>query len=308
MSESEASQLATQTHSDYSHGASTAATTGRGSRQCRGEPVRFHGCYLLMSLKRPRTYVGFTVNPSRRIRQHNGELPRGGAVRTSVNRPWRMVAIVHGFFSSGQALQFEWAWQNPHKSKCLKLHCGTSDAIPLRMKLGRPLQVHQQLAVLASLLSVPPWSHCPLAVTVLVDIDLWKLALGSIKLPDWTRVRFQEMDHLGDINDYDYGRDEPPPGASLTGPCGLCSEDTGSARRGSLCVGCGMTFHLHCLAAVGQAERDEQLPAGALLPSSVTCPKCKRTISWAEVVRFARVVRRSGATPPANTDTSRVGQ
>ena len=47
-------------------------------------------CYLLTSLD-PRfknhTYVGFTVDPGRRIKQHNGELSNG-AKQTSRKRPW----------------------------------------------------------------------------------------------------------------------------------------------------------------------------------------------------------------------------
>ncbi len=54
---------------------SAAAVAGRPARM-----REFYGCYLLES-KNPkgkgRTYVGFTVNPRRRIRQHNGEIVNG---------------------------------------------------------------------------------------------------------------------------------------------------------------------------------------------------------------------------------------
>jgi hypothetical protein len=56
----------------------------------REGPRRFFGCYLLTSRNeayRRHTYIGFTVNPSRRIRQHNGELVQG-AKRTRTKRPW----------------------------------------------------------------------------------------------------------------------------------------------------------------------------------------------------------------------------
>ena len=46
----------------------------------------------------------FTVNPRRRIRQHNGEIT-SGAWRTKRKRPWEMVLCIYGFPTNVSALQ-----------------------------------------------------------------------------------------------------------------------------------------------------------------------------------------------------------
>uniref|UniRef100_A0A1I7UVC3 GIY-YIG domain-containing protein n=1 Tax=Caenorhabditis tropicalis TaxID=1561998 RepID=A0A1I7UVC3_9PELO len=85
----------------------------------------FFGVYCLISRSdRPcyknRCYIGYTVDPNRRIQQHNGGRLKGGAKKTDSRGPWDMVCVVHGFPNHVAALRFEWAWQNPGVTKALK--------------------------------------------------------------------------------------------------------------------------------------------------------------------------------------------
>jgi len=70
-------------------------------------------CYCLASEDGQRTYIGATVDPDRRLRQHNGHLV--GGARATRGRAWRRVALVRGFPDNIAALQFEWAWK--HRSR-----------------------------------------------------------------------------------------------------------------------------------------------------------------------------------------------
>lgn len=66
-------------------------------------------CYLLESTDGRRTYVGATVNPARRLRQHNGEL--AGGAKATKGRKWVRRFLVGGFKDERSALRFEWYWK-----------------------------------------------------------------------------------------------------------------------------------------------------------------------------------------------------
>ena len=66
-------------------------------------------CYMLASVDGRKTYVGATVNPDRRLRQHNGEI--GGGAKATKGRVWKRRFLVGGFQGEVPALQFEWRWK-----------------------------------------------------------------------------------------------------------------------------------------------------------------------------------------------------
>ena len=120
------------------HTATSKTTTSSNKNDDEDQTATKHfHCYLLRSLNPDhplKTYIGFTTNPSRRIRQHNGILKNAGANKTKrAGRPWTFVAIIHGFQDKITALQFEWAWQNVDKSKAFREAVG-DDALARKMK------------------------------------------------------------------------------------------------------------------------------------------------------------------------------
>ncbi|POM72967.1 Structure-specific endonuclease catalytic subunit [Phytophthora palmivora] len=125
----------------------------------------FFACYLLTPVLPPQrlrcTYIGFTVSPTRRIRQHNGELA-SGAKRTQKHRPWEMLAIVHGFPSKFRALQFEWVWQHPLVSKITKTHL---EFLRGSRGFGGPRSVKRKLLEMLEMVNLEPFKGLNLTVS-----------------------------------------------------------------------------------------------------------------------------------------------
>ena len=74
-------------------------------------------CVYCLYFGNKKTYVGATLNFSRRIRQHNTELVGGAKYTTNAkkkfsNQDWKPLFIVHNFPHQRSALQFEWACED----------------------------------------------------------------------------------------------------------------------------------------------------------------------------------------------------
>ncbi|CAI9776514.1 unnamed protein product [Fraxinus pennsylvanica] len=152
------------------------------------EGSRFFACYLLTSLC-PRfkghTYIGYTVNPRRRIRQHNGEM-RSGAWTTKKKRPWEMVFCIYGFPTNVAALQFEWAWQHPVQSLAVRMVATTFKSLS---------GIANKIKLAYTMLTLPAWNS--LNLTVNFFSTKYKMyTAGCPNLPVQMRVQVCSMDEL----------------------------------------------------------------------------------------------------------------
>ena len=74
----------------------------------------------LLATEEGQTYVGATVDPDRRLRQHNGLIGGGAratAARVGQGLMWRRMCYVSGFPDNHAALQFEWRWKSLSRKK-----------------------------------------------------------------------------------------------------------------------------------------------------------------------------------------------
>ena len=106
-----------------------------------------------------------------------------------------MVLLVHGFPSKIAALQFEWAWQNPHLSRQAPL----ASKLLLRKKMEEKrrytnprLSLIQRVEIVREMLGFEGWRRWPLRVSILDEevVKVW-VKVGKkegIRDVDWTIV------------------------------------------------------------------------------------------------------------------------
>ena len=165
---------------------SNRKTTTTKKKKCDDASSHYH-CYCLRSMdsKHPyKNYVGFTTNPERRLKQHNGLIKHGGANKTRRSgRPWEFVVVVSGFPTHRMALQFEYAWQHPAKSLLVRAAIGNQAARTLQRKRGTP----GQMCILRTLLELCPTlyerNHLTLNFLKAESKAVWEKAPAMPALP-----------------------------------------------------------------------------------------------------------------------------
>ncbi|KAM4697359.1 structure-specific endonuclease subunit SLX1 [Rhinophrynus dorsalis] len=249
----------------------------------------FYGVYLLYCTNpkyKGRIYIGFTVNPERRIQQHNGGKQKGGAWKTSGRGPWDMVLIVHGFPNDIAALRFEWAWQHPHVSRRLT-------HVPRKTKKQSSFDFH--LLVLCHMLRVAPWNRLPLTLRWLRqeyhrDLPLllqpplhMPLAFGQVRARPIPKS--QKKGKVGEKGQGEEGAEleEIRQRENVPQRCRVCYHKVQSEDDALHCFhpGCSLTAHLLCLAKLFLLNEPDHL-----IPVEGVCPSCGHSVLWGDLIRY----------------------
>lgn len=279
--------------------------------------------YLLRALNpkwKASQYVGFTNNPPRRIRQHNGEL-KGGARKTQRKRPWEMVLFIYGFPTKHSALQFEWSWQNPSVSRLVKHKLSKKTWYGLKGKIK----------VLPEMLNMTPFANYALTINWTKPSlrETYGPLMEHRSLPSTIKVTVRPLNgllyfHKKGSGDSDHKiesdqiegdlLDEFPENISYRHPtnlfCDCCRKTEDLSFLKSLSMGtastlrveldqkfmkcpdpqCDAIVHSLCLSKKEFADRLKAFKASRIstlkiIPETAKCPKCRVLHRWPEWVR-----------------------
>ncbi|KAJ5542132.1 hypothetical protein N7461_008135 [Penicillium sp. DV-2018c] len=286
----------------------------------------YYCCYLLRSTVRHASlYIGSTPNPIRRLSQHNG-VAKGGAKRTARDklRPWEMSLVVEGFMTRVGALQFEWAWQHPERSRHLdsddELGSQTGPKPSANAKTGklkpkpkarirRSLKAH--LEDLHSLLRSTYFSSWPLRLRFFrADVyGVWRLWSDRVpgRLPDNIKIildgdnvakapakQDDGLTVVGSINNLsvDYTRIEDYLEKSMFMledledlQCGVCKQSISPETEQIVVCPLSDCRGTSHLLCLSTNFLDAVNEPDLLVPAQGTCPSCENIVQWPAMMR-----------------------
>lgn len=281
-----------------------------------------HFCYLLRSLSSPTSrasYIGYSTDPHQRLRQHNGEV-KAGAYHTSKRRPWVHVVVVAGFPSKVLALQFEWQWQHPDRSRLWKT-IELNATVLFKCTNG----YKAKLTVLGHLLALPVWQQLRLQIHL---VDPTQMAHVRKLLGQNQHISLLESTPA-DVHALGLGGGAVAAGAGATGAtgsdssaltCCICFEacQGGGISSGRLwrCLQCHAGQHVHCLgqrslsvaaaapdaAAETAGGAEEQSLSMVMVPAFGECGQCQALVRWMQVVQQSFLLGAMGNAAAAEED------
>lgn len=225
-------------------------------------------CYLLNSRRTPTskaTYIGFSTQPIHRLRQHNGELV-AGARKTSKYRPWIHIAIVAGFPNKITALQFEWQWQHPARTR-----------IPGSVPVSKRSGYKRCLDDLVGLLSKGLWKQ--LNLNVLFPTEELMGEFQRLPGSDVTTVSLISPESFKPTAESEESTKQRPVTSAML--CTLCNQSLISDMHFWSCASCDTSFHVVCTAK-------HSSDGDSIVPERGTCSVCNFSYPWSEVVHKIR--------------------
>jgi hypothetical protein len=252
-----------------------------------------------------------------------------------------MVLLVHGFPSKVAALQFEWAWQNPHLSR------QTPQEVKESLRKKPRLSLPQRVAVLREMLGFEAWRRWPLKVAILHEdiVKVWIKAgkKEGIRDVEWRTIGedITELDMEIEGDSHEKKRD-----LNLKNLLTLDLDDCTSTHYSrKLIIAQFLTPHLEkshtllpeskslasfschlCLSSLPENHLEIALcphkpcasvfhltclashleTTDAILPVKGTCPGCRKEILWGDVIRgvFGRSGRLETCIADDETDLS----
>jgi len=235
-----------------------------------------------------------------------------------------MLLVVHGFESHSEALAFEWAWQNPTKSKNARAAVGALVGKGTTAAAG----ARGRVRVLLAMLNAPAWRDMPLTVTVLSSAHEHLLSSLSLPaeeaargLPRGMRVETAPVEMLvvGRVavetalgeelerdpegsSEEEGGVGEEEEEGAREATCSCCSlplkpgdefipcvsSSNPSSPSSSSSSACRARSHPECL-----ADRFLSLDSsgGGVVPTSGRCPLCEKEASWVSCLERVGTVR-----------------
>ncbi|KAK6202279.1 uncharacterized protein RJT21DRAFT_118281 [Scheffersomyces amazonensis] len=283
------------------------------SSLCHVVPT-FYCVYVLQSIPKPRSfYIGSTPDPNRRLRQHNGELKRGGAYKTKRDgfRPWKVVMLIYNFPSKISALQFEHSLQHPYQTR----HIDEINRVTIK-KGTTSLQ--NIMANVRLLLTSNFFNPLDLKILICDDNDdqslikIWNINKYKIDIPNYINVDVQPLQEflLDDKNSIKSNMFETLKQNLLkeSSTCSICSckidyspetvpsfkskkqinefRQQGNLRLIGACMQseCNSFFHLTCMAMKHTNDN-------SLIPKYKSCTVCNEDLDWLSVVKIATRLR-----------------